>query len=110
MPVDHPLRLRSRAFESVVEVVVAGDLEMSGVFSLELEVERLMSAPGVRVVCFDLAGVEFIDSTGLGALLSIRDAARARDIQFRISRCSGAVGRILDLTGTRSTLGGTGAS
>jgi anti-anti-sigma factor len=57
-------------------------------------------------VVLDLVDVGFVDSTGLGALLSVRERAARFDIEFKIGRASASVERILDLTGTRSVLGG----
>jgi anti-anti-sigma factor len=91
---------------STIEVVLSGDLDMAGAFQLEPELDRLLAAPGVLAVVLDLVDVGFIDSTGLGALLSIRDRATQFGIEFKIRRASASVARILDLTGTRSVLGG----
>jgi anti-anti-sigma factor len=52
----------------------------------------------------DLAGVEFIDSTGLGSLLATHDRLNGLGIEAKITRPSDAVERILDATGTRSVL------
>jgi anti-sigma B factor antagonist len=91
---------------SMIEVVLSGELDMAAAFQLEPELDRLLAAPGVLAVVLDLADVGFVDSTGLGALLSIKDRATRFDIEFKIGRASASVERILDLTGTRSVLGG----
>ena len=90
---------------ATIDVVLAGDLDMAGALQLEPELERLLGAPGVRTVVLDLAGVGFVDSTGLGALLSVKDQATRLKVDFRIGRASESVKRILELTGTRGMLG-----
>jgi anti-anti-sigma factor len=52
-----------------------------------------------RVVRIDLAGVDFIDSSGLAALIGIRNAAAERDCRLTLTAMSSAVGRILTITG-----------
>ena len=99
--------MRSTVHDSSrLEVVLGGELGMAAAFQLEPELDRLLAAPGVLAVVLDLADIGFVDSTGLGALLSIKDRATQFEIEFKIGRASAAVERILELTGTRSVLGG----
>jgi anti-anti-sigma factor len=53
----------------------------------------------------DLDQVAFVDSAGLGALLSIRERAGELGIDLSIASVSDPVRRILDVTGLRDTLG-----
>jgi anti-anti-sigma factor len=100
-------RMRSAVSDSsTIDAVLAGELDMAAAFKLEPELERLLATPGVRALVLDLAAVGFIDSAGLGALLSIKDRATQLGIGFRIASASESVRRILELTGTRSVLYG----
>jgi anti-anti-sigma factor len=69
--------------------------ELSAVFA-ELE------APGD--VDVDLAGVTYIDSTGLRALLTARDAAIEAGGTLRISATSSIVARLIEITGCSELL------
>jgi anti-anti-sigma factor len=91
---------------STVDVVLGGDLDMAAAFQLENELDRLLAGPGVCTVVLDLDEIEFVDSTGLGALLSIKDRATQLRIRLRVAHASASVQRILELTGTRSVLEG----
>jgi anti-anti-sigma factor len=91
---------------STIDVVLAGEVDVAAAFKFEPELERLLAGAGVRALMLDLAAVGFIDSTGLGALLSIKDRATQLGIAFQIASASESVRRILDLTGTRSVLCG----
>jgi anti-anti-sigma factor len=91
---------------STIEVVLAGELDMAAAFKLEPELERLLAAPGIRAVVLDLADVGLIDSAGLGSLLAIKERAAQLEIGVQITSASETVRRILDLTGTRTVLGG----
>jgi anti-sigma B factor antagonist len=98
--------LSSGVRDGVVEVVLAGDLDMTAAFRLEPEVDRLTAMPGIEALVLDLAAIRFVDSTGLGALLAIRERAKQQAIELTLAHPSEAVERILELTGTRSALGG----
>ena len=100
-------RIRSAVRDSSrIDVVLAGELDMAAALRLEPELERLLAAAGVRALVLDLDGVGFVDSTGLGALLSIKDRATQLGIGFQIASASESVRRVLELTGTGSVLCG----
>jgi anti-anti-sigma factor len=100
------LALRSIVRHTSVDVVLSGELDMAAAFRLESELDRLLATPEIRSVALDLADVGFLDSAGLGALLSIREQATRLGIDFRIARVSDPVQRILEATATRHALGG----
>jgi anti-anti-sigma factor len=87
-----------------IDIALAGELDMAAAFRLESELERLLATPGIDAVVLDLGDVRFLDSAGLGVLLSIRDRARRQELDFRIVRMSEPVRRVLDATATRSAL------
>jgi anti-sigma B factor antagonist len=92
--------LRSRSRETGLEVRLAGELDMAAVFRLEPALDRLLAAQDVRALVLDLAGVGFVDSAGLGALLSIRERTSQLGIEMAIARPSDAVRRLLELSGS----------
>lgn len=53
----------------------------------------------------DLAGVTFMDSTGLGALISIRARAEAAGRSLTLRQVPARVRRLLEITGLTSTFG-----
>jgi anti-sigma B factor antagonist len=57
---------------------------------------------GGAAVRFDLSGVTFLDSTGLGALLQVRNVALADGREFLVVAQSPAVERVLSLAGLAS--------
>lgn len=91
--------------------------EQNGTTTLELDgeidiltVERVRVAlgeavdAGPRRIVVDMAGVSFIDSTGLGALISGFQRARDRGIGFSLSNPSVQVRQILVLSGLLEVL------
>jgi anti-anti-sigma factor len=97
--------VRSDVHESSLGVAVSGELDMAASFRLESELERLLAAPGIDNVVLDLAEISFLDSAGLGALLSIREQATRLGRDVKIDRMSEPVRRVLDATATRSVFG-----
>lgn len=89
---------------TTAEVVIDGDLDMAAAFKLEPAIERVVSTNDVRELVIDLGGVEFIDSAGLGSLLSAHERLNGLGIRSKITRPSEAVERVLDATGTRGVL------
>ena len=78
-------------------VILAGELDIASTESLERElvaVER--NSPGVLVL--DLRRVEFIDSTGLRALIAADERARSGGRRLAIALGSDAVERLLSVT------------
>lgn len=62
---------------------------MAAAFSLESKVDAHRAAGAAESVVLDLDEVEFVDSAGLGALLSLRDHARRRRIELQLAWVSG---------------------
>ena len=82
--------------ESVL--VVRGDLDVAVGTSFVGTVDDTLSAEGSpTLVEIDLGAVEFIDSSGLRALLQVQQNYGER---VRIGAMSAAVERLLELTGT----------
>src|SRR3954452_2918667 len=101
MPEDAPDRfsLQSERHDSSLELVAEGELDMAAAFNFESKVEALLGEDDLRTVVLDLGRVDFVDSAGLGALLSVRNRARELGIDLEMPRVSGPVQRILDVTG-----------
>lgn len=78
-------------------VAVAGRLTAPGVARFRAAVDDAIAASGARVVV-DLSGTEFIDSSGIGALIGGLKAARLADGDLRIAAVPDAVARVLTLT------------
>ena len=100
------LTISSAVRGGTIEIGLAGALDMAAAFGAESEVDRLLATPGLEAVALDLGDVGFLDSAGLGTLLSIRDHASRRGLGVRIARMSAPVRRVLDATATRGILGG----
>jgi anti-sigma B factor antagonist len=82
---------------------LVGELDLSNVAVLESELGRLL-ASDLQTVVVDLADLEFIDSIGLGCLLTATRRSRADGDRLRMLGATGDVDRVLKLTGLDQTL------
>lgn len=93
---DADLELTVTTERGATVVTVAGELDAASAPEL---VERLSALPaGVRALVLDLMACEFLDSTGLHAIIDARAALEARggDL-FLACRPDGAVARVVEV-------------
>ena len=83
-----------------VAVVPEGDLDLATVDRVEREVDELRAAGFDRIV-LDLRRVEFLDSSGLRLLLSLRATARRAGHVLKLIPGPPEVQRVFELTATR---------
>ena len=100
------LTLTTRSRDQTLEVTLAGDLDMAAAFKFEPELDQLLTASDARALVLDLADVGFVDSAGLGSLLSIRERAGQLGIEMTVVHLSDPIRRILDLSATHDILRG----
>ncbi|SNS08301.1 STAS domain-containing protein [Actinoplanes regularis] len=82
----------------IITVALRGEIDVLTVEQVRLALgEAVARRPRQLVV--DMADVAFIDSTGLGALVSGFQRARDQEIDFRLARPSHNVRQILMLSG-----------
>ena len=78
-------------------VVVDGEVD-SACAGLLVEACDEQIAAGASVICLDLAGTSFVDSSGLVVLLDVRAVATNHGVALTLRRPSRAVRRVLELT------------
>jgi anti-anti-sigma factor len=86
-----------------VRIVVQGEIDLADEDPLVDEVDSLVAAGDNVVVELDMASVEFIDSSGIRALLVLR---RAYGEQIVLGARSPAVQRVLDIAGLTDVFSG----
>jgi anti-sigma B factor antagonist len=84
-------------------VVVAGELSLAEAPILERHLADVLAKASSTVVV-DLAGVEFIDSTGLSVLVRAQQQASERGIEFGVQNPRAQAHRLLSLTGLEERL------
>lgn len=96
------LLINAQDGEAGTTVSVQGDIDAATVDELR-NVLKTCSNKGVVVI--DLAGVPFIDSSGLGALVQASRAARDAGGQLRVENAGPAVARAAQYAGLTDHLG-----
>jgi len=82
---------------------VAGELDLSTVPEFKTFYEKHKPINGLIV--FDLAGLEFVDSTGVGSLLAIWKDLNQNQQPFSVCNLSEDVYEVLDVMGVPAFLG-----
>ena len=96
------LRFERRGSGDSLTLAVTGEVDMSNAAELEAALDDALGAAGPRLIV-DLAGLEFIDSTGLRSLVRFHQSEEsATAIVYR--NAHGQVAEVLEVTGLRSVL------
>lgn len=91
-----------------VTIALASELDLSTSDEVEEQLIAHGSAEGVTHLVVDLAGVTFMDSAGINALLKVRRWADANERSVRVTGATGLVHEVLELTGVLAHLSDTG--
>ena len=85
------------------ECVIAlhGDIDIASAAEVGAVAKEAISAcpDDSRRIVIDLAAVSFLDSSGIGALIDIRNAGLGRGIPTNLANVPDAVSRILEIGG-----------
>ncbi len=95
------LELFSEAHEDsghAYRVAARGEIDLATVSVLTAEFDSL-SVEGATLVVFDASAVDFVDSSGLSAIIDAATALEARGGLFLIEGMSPAMQRVLEVTG-----------
>ena len=103
MPDEAPLSVDAAVEGGVARVTLRGELDLDRAGALAEELSALTNQ-GATAVELDASGLNFIDSSGLRALLSAREQLDSAGASFRLTAVSPAVERVLEMTGTRVLL------
>jgi anti-sigma B factor antagonist len=92
-----PLEIITERSEGQTRVALVGELDIASAPSFEEGLAQVEAdTPGVLVL--DLRRVDFIDSTGLRAVIAADERARSTERRFVIIRGPAAVERVFNVT------------
>jgi anti-sigma B factor antagonist len=99
----HPFEIQEERLDgSALIMHLCGEFDLASLELLDGRLDRLVTGD-VREVEVDLADLDFIDSSGIQALLAIRRRARGDHIRLRVILPEkGQVRNVLSLTGLDS--------
>ena len=86
-----------------VVVALTGECDLEGRDELVAVLHRAVDGAGLVVV--DLAGLTFIDSSGIHGLVTAHHAAQRSGGRVQLVNASGAVATVLEITGVDRLLG-----
>jgi anti-sigma B factor antagonist len=92
------LRMLTRVHGERHVIVLSGELDIASAQMLEATLEEACSAGATELV-LDLAGIEFMDSTGLRAILRGRTLCEEHHCGYRLTPAQRPVERTLEVTG-----------
>jgi anti-anti-sigma factor len=78
---------------------VDGELDIASAAELRSAGDSAFADPSVTAVRVDLRGVTFMDSTGLGVLIGLRNGAETAGKDLVLTDPSPTVSRLLELSG-----------
>ena len=90
--------------DGTATVALHGELDLATTFLVEPELMALLDRGDVTSLVVDLAGLWFIDSTGVGALLRLDEATRERGIGLRLLPGPADVQLVFAVAGLREVL------
>jgi anti-anti-sigma factor len=85
-------------------------LRVSGALDLAAAPQLIEAALTSGLLRLDLSEVEFMDSTGLGALITLRNTAHERGDEMELLTVSRAVQRVFALSGLEDVFGAANGS
>jgi anti-sigma B factor antagonist len=77
---------------------IAGEVDVYTAPQLREQVVQLVNS-GIRHIVADLGGVDFLDSTGLGALVGSLKRLRSHDGSFKLAASTSRTLQLLQITG-----------
>lgn len=93
---DHLINVEASERDGALVITVAGELDIGSVPELSESIEGIDWDRYDRVI-FDLLDVSFMDSSGLGALIALRNQHPDTDMAL-VTADEGLVTKVLDLT------------
>jgi anti-sigma B factor antagonist len=93
------LVIDSRRDGDTLVLSLRGELDLTSAPAFDRELEQVAANGPTRLV-IDLSGLDFMDSTGLRALLQARERAMANRHELALRRGPRQVQRVLELTKT----------
>ncbi len=92
------MRIEHKKLGNTLYVGLAGELDECAAGEVRERLDEIVSGSYGRIV-FDLAELNFMDSTGIGVLIGRYKKLKARGIPVLLSSPTRSVDRVLSLTG-----------
>lgn len=91
------MELGLRRYKEIYIVDVKGDLDLYNAHELKDVVNKLMNK-NVEKLVINMENVDYIDSSGVGALIHIFTTLKKRAAHLKIAKVHGSVAKVIKLT------------
>lgn len=86
-------------------LTLTGELDIDSVAELRERAQQHLAAGHFQQLTLDLAGLTFLDSSGLGLLLEIRRLAMNSNVEFKMVNVPAGPARVIAIAGLTETFG-----
>jgi len=109
LPVDElngadPFVVTTRTDGAHTVLTLTGELDLDAAGRLLVGVRQALARTGAEALDLELHRLNFLDSSGLQALLTARDEIEAAGLTFRIATISALAARVVDVAGLAEVL------
>jgi anti-anti-sigma factor len=93
------VRIKAATFPDRCVLALTGDIDLEASPEIVEMGRAALTDPTTPTLVLDLAAVTFIDSTGLGTLIRLRNLAERLDKQLMLAHVPAGVQKVMTLTG-----------
>jgi len=105
MPPDALISYEPADPDGLVNATLSGELDLDRADDVRDSLAQVAAAAECRYLRVDVSGLAFIDSYGLGALVSARNSAAASGVTFTLAQPSPPVRKAVEVTGLGDVFG-----
>jgi anti-sigma B factor antagonist len=91
------MEIKLRRYNTIYIIDITGDMDLYNAHRLKEVVAKLIGK-GVSELIINLERVEYLDSSGVGALIHIYTQVKQKDLKLKIAHVHGSVEKVIRLT------------
>ncbi|MGX6606820.1 STAS domain-containing protein [Micromonosporaceae bacterium Da 78-11] len=99
MPMDATIIFQPTDPDGIVLARLTGELDLDRADDVRDSLNQASDLPGCHYLHLDVSGLTFIDSYGLGVLVSARNTAASRGVTLSLKEPSPPVRKAIEVTG-----------
>ncbi len=89
--------IKLRRANTTYVIDITGEMDLYNAFKLK-DIVTVMIGRQIREFVINLENVDYIDSSGIGALLTVHSELKRRGMPMRLASVNGSVKRVIELT------------
>ncbi len=91
------MEIKIRRSSTIYIIDVSGDMDMYNAYKVKNLVNKMIEK-NIQNFIINMEGVNYIDSSGIGALIYVHSELKKRNMKFRIANIRGTVKKVIELT------------